>query len=150
MESFHTRNLILLTTCMIFIWTIKSKMSIQICWSSKMVSKMSLSILIWTRSIQRLIKTQSTNKLVFYKSMILIHYLERDQTWRAPLTKRCLWEDLRRASNLIRETTQCLSQLIVSKSMSTSTASLSICRRSITPLIIFDLSSEWKPMSDLW
>ena len=101
------------------------------------------------KSIQGQTCIWTDTKLVRIRLKTMSQYLEREQSSKALLMKICRIEDPRRASGLIRETCQCLSQLMASKSISGSTASLTICRRSITSLTIIDLSFERKHYSDL-
>ena len=101
------------------------------------------------KSIQELTFIRTDINLVWDRSRTMSQCLARDQSSRALLMKICQTKDFRRASRLIREICQCLSQLIASKSISSSTASLKICRRSTILHTTIDLSDYRNPYSDL-
>lgn len=140
--NFLMTELILPITCTIYTWQIVLWKKDLMCWSLKMRMIQCLSILAWIKSIPKQTWISVISKLKLEKSKTMIQFLERDQSKRALLMKKCLKNHFRRASESTRETILCLSRQTASRSTSPTIVSLIICMRSTTIHTISDLWFE--------
>jgi hypothetical protein len=108
------------------------------------------SKLVWIRSTQSQSFSQPNIKQVSNHPEIMSRCLARDKCIRVLSMNWCLKDHLKRASRLISETIQCLSQLTASKLISTTIVSLIIWLRSITKHITNDLLFERKTYINIY